>query len=237
MTAARLVLRRRLLGGWEEGLVEIDHLFLAGWTGRDAATVEAHIRELEAIGVARPSVVPCFFTVPPALLTTAAEIEVDGPETSGEVEFVIFSLPGGLWIGLGSDHTDRHLEASDVDLSKRACPKLVGPELWRWADVASHWDRLLLRSYERDGSGRRLCQEGPVSLLRRPDDLMRSFLKRDEILPVGTAMFGGTLSKLSPAGYPSEFEVELEDPVLGRRITHRYSVHVRTAVPRPMIGR
>ncbi|MEA2258178.1 MAG: hypothetical protein QOJ51_1003, partial [Acidobacteriaceae bacterium] len=32
----------------------IDDLVVAGWTGRDIPTVEHHIAELQAIGVARP---------------------------------------------------------------------------------------------------------------------------------------------------------------------------------------
>ncbi len=47
----------------EAATVEIHDLVIAGWTGRDAATVEHHIAELEAIGVARPRTVPCFYRV------------------------------------------------------------------------------------------------------------------------------------------------------------------------------
>lgn len=55
----------------EEVAVPVDTLVIAGWTGRDAAAVEAHIAELEAIGVPRPATVPCFYRVAAGLLTTA----------------------------------------------------------------------------------------------------------------------------------------------------------------------
>ena len=35
--------------------VAIEHAVIAGWTGRDPAAVEKHIRELEALGVKRPA--------------------------------------------------------------------------------------------------------------------------------------------------------------------------------------
>jgi hypothetical protein len=41
-------------------LIAVNDLVVAGWTGRDNATVEHHIAELQAIGVARPRTVPCF---------------------------------------------------------------------------------------------------------------------------------------------------------------------------------
>jgi hypothetical protein len=44
-------------------VVGINDLVIAGWTGRDSATVEHHIAELQAIGVARPRTVPCFYRV------------------------------------------------------------------------------------------------------------------------------------------------------------------------------
>jgi len=42
----------------ELDLGRIHSLVVAGWTGRDVAAVEKHIRELEAIGVKRPKSTP-----------------------------------------------------------------------------------------------------------------------------------------------------------------------------------
>src|ERR1700761_9603614 len=97
----------------------INDLVVAGWTGRDSSAVEHHIAELEAIGVARPRTVPCFYRVGANLLTTAATFDVTGSDASGEAEFVLLSLPQGLYVGLGSDHTDRKVEAYGVTVSKQ----------------------------------------------------------------------------------------------------------------------
>ncbi len=95
-------------------LAEVQDLVIAGWTGRDAAAVEEHIVELEAIGVARPRKVPCFYRLGANLLTTDGQLDVTGPDSSGEVEFVLLSLAEGLFVGVGSDHTDRKVEAYGV---------------------------------------------------------------------------------------------------------------------------
>ena len=62
-----------------------------------------------------------------------------------ELEAVLFSLEDGLWVGVGSDHTDRRTETFNISVSKQACPKPVGPQLWRYSEVADHWDQLILR--------------------------------------------------------------------------------------------
>jgi hypothetical protein len=51
---------------------------VAGWTGRDVAALEKHIRELEAIGVKRPKTTPIFYRVSASLLTTDDTIQALG---------------------------------------------------------------------------------------------------------------------------------------------------------------
>jgi hypothetical protein len=207
--------------GEHSGLVEIDDLVIAGWTGRDPATVEHHIAELEAIGVARPRTVPCFYRVGANLLTTAEQFDVTGSDSSGEAEFVLLSLSQGLFVGVGSDHTDRKVEAYGVTVSKQMCPKAVSRELWPFATVEDHWDSLILRSWvTRDGKTE-LYQQGPVSRMLAPRDLMARY--SGGTLPSGWVMYCGTLPLLAPMGGAERFEVELEDPVLSRRLRHAYS--------------
>lgn len=206
-------------------LAAIRRLIIAGWTGRDAAAVEKHIRELEAIGVPRPKRTPIFYRGAASLLTTAATIEVLGDTSSGEVECVIYALGDGLRVGLGSDHTDRKAETFGVSLSKQMCAKPVSPAIWRYADVAPHWDRLVLRSFVHVNGERRLYQEGAVAGMRLPDELIRLY-SDSGALPPGSAMFCGTLAVHGPIAAADMFEMELEDPVLGRAIRHRYKTEV-----------
>ena len=201
----------------------VRELVVAGWTGRDVAALEKHVKELEAIGVKRPKTTPIFYRVAASLLTTDQTIEVLGDHSSGEVECVAYSFEGGTFVGLGSDHTDRQAETVGVSLSKQMCAKPVSGEIWRWDDVAPHWDALVLRSYVGVNGERRLYQEGSVAAMRPPPELFRLYCDREQ-LPPGTAMFCGTLAVHGGIAPAEKFEMELHDPVLGRKISHTYRV-------------
>ena len=209
--------------------VDVRQLVIAGWTGRDAAATEAHIRELEAIGVPRPAAVPAFYRAAATLLTTAAAIQVVGGDSSGEVEPVLLVLDGELWIGVGSDHTDRAAERSGVSLAKQLCAKPVGREFWLFSEVAGHWDDVLLRSWAVSEGGRRLYQEGSAAALLRPEELLKRF-RAQVAIRTGAVMFGGTLPVIGSLGHADRFEMRLEDPVLGRSIESGYTVEVLPVV-------
>ncbi|MFQ3623584.1 MAG: DUF2848 domain-containing protein [Acetobacteraceae bacterium] len=200
-------------------------LVIAGLTGRDAAAVEHHVAELRALGVRAPSTIPAYFRNGTNLLTTATEIETLGADGSGEVEFVLVALADGLWVGLGSDHTDRRVEAYGIDVSKQVCPKPVAPILWRFEEVAPHWDRLTLRAWIEEAGSPELVlyQEGSVSALRPPAEIVCGWTGGAP-LPAGTVMFGGTFAAIGGIRPAPRFEMELEDPVLGRVIRHGYRV-------------
>jgi hypothetical protein len=208
----------------------VDHLVVAGWTGKNVDALEAHIKELEALGVKRPKSVPIFYRVAKSLLTTDDTIEVMADKSSGEVEFVLYALDDGLWMGVGSDHTDRKAETIGVTLSKQMCAKPVGARIWRYDEVKPHWDRLKLRSFARVGKKRRLYQEGPVSTMRSPEELIKLYTGKTR-LKAGTAMFCGTLAVHGGIAAADAFEMEIEDPVLRRKLTHSYRI-----VPLPEEG-
>jgi hypothetical protein len=197
---------------------QIHELVIAGWTGRDQAALHRHIRELEALGVKPPKTTPIFYRVAASLLTTAGEIQVSGPDSSGEAEFVLVKDEKELRITVGSDHTDRKAETIGVSLSKQLCAKPVSPESWRYDEVKPHWERLVLRSWA-DGE---LYQEGPVTAMRAPEDLLQRFGG----LRSGWAMFCGTLAAKGGIHPASKFAMELEDPVLQRKLRHEYAVKV-----------
>lgn len=204
-------------------VIVVNDLVVAGWTGRDSATVEHHIAELQAIGVARPRSVPCFYRVGVNLLTTEETFDVTGADGSGEVEFVLVSLPQGLYVGVGSDQTDRKVESYGVTVSKQMCPKPISRELWPFAEMKDHWDSLVLRSWITRENQQMLYQEGVVTRMLSPEDLIGRYTGGGATLPSGTAMFCGTMPLLAPIGPGAEFQMELEDPVLGRKLRHRYS--------------
>jgi hypothetical protein len=123
-----------------------DVFVIAGYTGRDRAMVQKHIDELAHEGIAPPPEVPMWYEMPPALLTTAPQIEVASAQSSGEVEPMIVGIDGVLYLGIGSDHTARDVEREDIATSKRACPKPIGPNVFRVGTFDDAFDAVRLES-------------------------------------------------------------------------------------------
>lgn len=203
--------------------VEIDQLIIAGWAGRNEAAIEHHIEELAALGIPRPSTTPLYYRVAAQTLTQDSRLVVLGPDSSGEVEPVVVAMADGLWMGIGSDHTDRKAEAQGIALSKQLCGKPVGRHLWSYADVEDHWDELEIRSWAIIDGERVLYQESPISALRTPRDLIRKTAGSDA-LPPGTLMFCGTPGAIGGIRPGTRFEMQILDPVLNRSLEHAYDI-------------
>lgn len=208
----------------------LDKAVIAGWTGRDPVARDKHIAELEAIGIARPASTPIYYRCSARRITLGDRIEVSGGDSSGEVEFVLIGWQGRIFVGCGSDHTDRKVEAYSVTVSKQMCDKPMAPELWKLEDVIAHWDKLILRSWAVIDGVRVLYQEGTLDHMLPVKDLIdRGFEGKG--LPDGCAMFGGTFAAKGGIRPASRFEFELEDPVLKRKIGHGYDV-----ITMPVLG-
>jgi hypothetical protein len=201
----------------------IDQAVIAGWTGRDPVARDKHIAELEAIGIARPATTPIYYRVSARRLTLEDSIEVCGKDSSGEVEFVLIGWQGRIFVGAGSDHTDRKVESYSVTVSKQMCDKSIAPELWELEDVIGHWDRMVLRSFAWIDGARVLYQEGTLDAMLPVKELLARGFK-DGKLPDGCAMYGGTFAAIGGIRSADRFEYELEDPVLKRVIRHGYDV-------------
>jgi hypothetical protein len=209
--------------------VEIAQLVIAGWTGRDEAAVQHHIEELQALGVPPPSSVPVYYRAAAANLTQAPVLQVLGPDSSGEAEPLLVSLADGLWLGLGSDHTDRKAEAAGIALSKQLCGKPVGTGLWPLAEVEDHWDALELTATVEEGGAEVTYQRGTLAAMRHPRDLLAR-RPGGRALPPGTAMFCGTLGAIGGIRPAARFAMTLHDPVLGRTLRHAYAIEVLSVV-------
>ena len=140
-----------------------------------------------------PSRIPTFYRLDPALLAgPVPEIHVLGEDTSGEVEVVLLALADGLWVGLGSDHTDRAMEAHGVALAKQLCRKPMAAGLWRFDEVIAHWDEMILRAYIIEGGERTLYMESALGAVRPPADLIRA-------LPPSSARAASRRSRWAPS--------------------------------------
>ena len=209
--------------GSETKDVSITKAIVAGWTGRDRVALEKHIVELEELGVARPTSTPIYYRVAATRVSDAATIQTTGVASSGEVEFVLAQWGGVMWVGVGSDHTDREVETYNVTVSKQMCEKPVAREFWRFADVAAHWDQIVMRSWIEENGARVLYQEGSVVAMLDPLTLIEGY-EGKSALDDGAIMLCGTFAAKGGIRPSDRFEFEIHDPVLGRTIRHAYTL-------------
>jgi hypothetical protein len=198
----------------------------AGYVGKNQEEVRRHIDELAAKGIPGPTSIPVLYPVVCNRLCLEPTIEVYGNETSGEVEYVLCVVSEDeVYVGLGSDHTDRHLEETDIPRAKQICPNIMGRTVWPLAEVENHWDDLLITASVLNNGKNTLYQEGRLGLLLNPAELM-SFVKSK--IPgslENLIIYSGTLGMLTGEFvFGQKFSAGLIDEKLNRRIDIFYDV-------------
>lgn len=216
-------------GREEEIHFEMRRMVNAGYTGRDQEKVRRHIEELKKEGVPAPESTPTAYEMITQLVYFDEEIEVVSERTSGEAEYVLLCGEDEVYVGVGSDHTDRELESVSILKSKQVCPNVMSNRIWRLKEVRKDWDEMILRSWIIDGVGRKLLyQEAPLSTMLTPENLMTFVQNRSNDRSLaGTMIFSGTIPILTGKFvYGSYFEVELFHPRTEKRLSCHYHVQV-----------
>jgi hypothetical protein len=201
---------------------DIDRLILAGFAGRSSVEVEAHIEEMARQGVPRPPFSPMFWPVMPHLVTQAASICVYGPDTSPEVEYVLFAWQSSLYVTVGNDQCDIEVERElSSEKSKNLCQKILASDVWRVDAVLPYWDELRL-TLSCNGT---VMQDDRLAVLMRPETLMEKIAGVDGGGENGRMVFSGTIgSQGSYPAAPYAVTIRLSDPKRQREIRHDFTV-------------
>ena len=198
----------------------------AGFTGKNQEEVRHHLTELAEKGIEVPDSTPTLYPVVTRALSTDSAMEVFGDETSGELEYVLFiKNESEVYVGVGSDHTDRNLEEFHIPRSKQICPNITSKTVWPLDEIKDHWDTLTMRcSVVKDGKTT-LYQEGELGLLLNPSELI-TFVKEKIEGPLdGTVIYSGTFKMLTDEFiFADNFSGELVDNKSNRRIEFSYDV-------------
>ena len=204
---------------------EVNGAVLCGYTGRDQEAVRKHIDELAKEGVDPPPSVPILYPKPSWSLTQKDAIQVEGRETSGEVEFFMLVDDNSIYVGVASDHTDRALERIDIRKSKQVCPTILSKTIWNYEDVKDTWDQIQIRSWAIKDRQKKLYQESTLKSILPPEDLIQ-LVQQNLNDPIGgIAVFSGTPPLLAgEMVFADRFEGELADTNLDRRITVEYDI-------------
>jgi hypothetical protein len=134
-----------------------------------------------------------------------SQAETVGRGTVLRAEPALIGAADRLWLTIGA-------------VSPDVC--LIAHHAWRFEEIEPQWDRLVLRSF----AGRHPFQEGPLAALGAPRDLIatRTGSKR---LGIGVAFLCGAPPGIGALPADPDIAIELEDPVLGRKLVQRYGIN------------
>jgi hypothetical protein len=204
----------------------VRRVFNAGWAGSDRAAIQRHIDELAEMGVPAPRFVPTLFALGNHLLTTSEAIQVHGAKTSGEVEYVLLKHKNELYVTVGSDHTDRLLEAHSIPKAKNMCLNVMAREMWPYEEVKDHFSQLGLACWVWVDGKRSLYQKDLCSALLPPEYWLNDLEARIGSFGEGTVLFSGTIGTVAGLVVGDSYEFTMTDPVLHRTISHKYDCEV-----------
>lgn len=201
----------------------VSRMYNFGSATRDPETAVAHQQEVAKSGIHIAFDVPAPRIYPIALhaLTSDDEIFVQSDRTSGEVEIVIY-VGDTLYVGVGSDHTDRALETVSIPGSKQACANHLTPVFWPYDEIRDSWDSCILRSWVDD----RLYQEVGVDAFLKPEDIVSLLRERVNNVPDRDFLiFCGTIVSVDKSlGFGAEWRYQIDAPNENRRIDATYQV-------------
>lgn len=203
-------------------LFKVKKIVNAGYTGRNQEEVQKHIDELKEKGIPGPDEIPTYFPKFRDRLTQAEEVEaLDEKGHTGEAEYVLLCAGNEIYVAAGSDHTDRLVEQTSIPKAKQVYPNFISKDVWKLSEVRDHFDQIILRGVVVNNGIESVFQEVPLSALLSPDEL---FALVNEIVTdtEGLAIFSGTVGTLVDLDCTPVFRTELDDPVLGRKLSCSY---------------
>ena len=198
---------------------DIKNLMVVGFSGKDVEKTMEHIHELEKEGVKCPSEVPVPYQCDPQIVTRKEIIDVIGPKTSGEAEYLILCHEGKFYIGIGSDHTDREMEAVSIHKSKQVCLKPCSVEFWDYEEVKDHLPQLRLISTQ-VVDGKEIDYQNGVAGDLLPFDVIIEKVQKEVPLE-DCLIYTGTVPLLNGFRFGEQFSARLVDDQLGRELSLR----------------
>lgn len=210
--------------GTRQEEMELKGLLVVGFAGKDIEKTMEHIHELEAEGIKCPRKVPVLYQCEKQILTDKDEIEVIGHKTSGEVEYLILIKDNKIYIGVGSDHTDRDLEAISIHKSKQVCLKPYAKDFWDYDEIKDHFDDIKLVSTQVVDGKTVEYQSGVTGDLLPMQRIIDEM--KEEVDVNNCLIYTGTVPLLDGFKFGGQFSCKLVDEKLGREICLSYKVKV-----------
>jgi hypothetical protein len=203
--------------------LSLERVFAIGYAGRNTDKTLEHIRELERdLGVPAPKRIPTIFQCGNYVLTQEKDLHFVGKKCCGEAEYIIVLKNGTPYIGIGSDHTDRALEAQNVLKAKQICAKPIGPVLWKYEEVRDHWDSIKITSWQTVDGKEVLYQDGTLADILPMETILKELNERVGDID-NCVIYSGTVPVVAGFKYGTSFRCELKDEILGRSLSLDYN--------------
>ena len=223
--------------------VNVTRVGCSRYASRDVEATESYLKEVRSNGyLVHETAGVCFRSR--YLLTNEDAIEVQGPQTTGEAEFVAIRHQGSIYVAPGSDHNDRSLnelwtsmlgKISDTAKTKQMVPAVVARDAWLYDDLKGHWDEIVVKSSVTVSGQSVPYQEFKLGELLDLEYYLdsASWLQQD-----GSVLLGGSGSMVPNVPenvyqgqigfegviFPADFHFEMIDPVLDRSLAHGYDI-------------
>lgn len=222
MSSMKFVLETK--SGCTDLCLDYERVFAIGYAGRDMEKTAEHIRELERdLGVPAPRKIPTIFQCGNYVLTQEPDLVFIGEKTCGEVEYVILLRNRKIYIGLGSDHTDRELEAANIPKAKQCCAKPICGTIWDYEELKEHWDSIRLRSWQTIQGEETLYQDGVLGDILPVETILAELDARVGNID-NCVIYSGTVPVCDGFRFGDSFRYEMDDEVLKRKLSAVYHV-------------
>ncbi|HMN15898.1 MAG TPA: DUF2848 domain-containing protein, partial [Bellilinea sp.] len=205
--------------------VSVNQLLNGGWAGRTKEELQKHIDEARLLGISGPTVTPILMPISPYLAQQTDDVWAPHEKTSGEAEWgLVVTNEEDLLFTLVSDHTDRALEVHGIRWSKNAAPDVLSRKAWRYEEIESHSDKIILKSWVTHGENEVEIQSATLETLLPPSYWMNVMRERNLLKP-GTVLASGTINMHPGVNqFGDAWRAEMIDPVLNRSIDLKYRI-------------
>lgn len=204
--------------------INLEKVLVVGYSGSNVKKIEEHILELkEQLGVPAPKRIPTIFECSLENLTFNKKIKFVGDMTSGEVEFLIIKHDDNIYIGIGSDHTDRKLESVSVLKSKQVCPKPASNILWDYEEIKDIWAQLQVVSYQKVEGKEIMYQSGNLSQILPVEKIIAELEERIGNIN-NSVIFSGTVPLVGKFEYGDKFIGKIVDNINDRELILEYEI-------------
>lgn len=189
----------------------------------ESASAVAHQQEVADVGVQIAFDVPAprVYPMTPSSVTTDEMVGSHHGRTSGEAEIVLLVDGDEMYVGIGSDHTDRELERTSIIWSKQYSPSVLGRRVWSWRYLERHWDDLVVESTV-DGVA---YQSSKASVFLAPPAILDRLAERAVRLPSSYLVFCGTYTSIdNTIRFGRTWSATLRNTVDGSQLSLSYEV-------------